>query len=207
MIDFSGRTVMIISPHMDDEVIGCSGTITLFRKEINRLIIVHMTEDESRIVEYQEINKLLQVDNHYELCLEDGFIEENYKQAVLKLIEIIQEEKPQLIFIPHSDDNHVDHIATHRIAIDAIEKSRYWNDESRHHNVQDILEYEVWSFQKKVSYVVDISLVINQKIQLMEVYSSQLDFDYLRFIKYINGYRGLLHNKKGYAECFNLRSV
>ena len=205
MINFQNKSIMIIAPHLDDEIIGCSGTILLNRDKINKLIVVHMTDDDIRKKEYKNIKQALKINKDYMLQLKDGFVNNSYEEAVLTLIDIIQIEKPDIVFIPHAADNHVDHSATNKISIDAIEKARYWNCEEKEWHVDYILEYEIWSFQKSVSDVIDISDIINKKIELMKQYQSQLRFNYLKYIEYINGYRGLLFNRGGFAECFNIR--
>lgn len=52
MIDLAEKKIMIIAPHMDDEVIGCSGTLLANRSKISEIIIVHMTYDERRFSEF-----------------------------------------------------------------------------------------------------------------------------------------------------------
>jgi LmbE family N-acetylglucosaminyl deacetylase len=202
-----GKKIMIIAPHFDDEIIGCGGTICKYRDTFSKLCIVHMTSDDVRINEFEKIKKMLKCNCHYQLDAEDGFISDSKKQCVLSLIEIVQKEKPDIVFVPYSRDNHVDHIATNRIAIDAIEKARYWKTQFAAWKTPFILEYEVWSFQEEVSEVVDITECINDKLDMMRVYQSQLDFDYVNYILYCNGYRGLLFNKKGFSECFRQRRI
>jgi len=207
MIDFNNKKVLVIAPHMDDEVIGCSGTLMSMRNQMARLIVVHMSDDECRINEFDNVCRMLKIDEHYRLGCEDGFIRLFYKVAVVKLIEIIQSEQIDVVFIPHAEDNHLDHIATHEIAMDAIGKARYWSTQNQTCHVKDIFEYEVWSFQKKVSVCVDITQFIDVKKQMMSYYTSQLDFDYIKYIEYINGYRGLSFNKQGFVECFGLVQI
>lgn len=204
MIDFENKRVLVIAPHMDDEVIGCSGTLMAMRDQIAQLIVVHMSDDECRINEFENISKILNIDEHYRLGCEDGFVRLSYKKAVMKLIEIIQSKQIDIVFIPHAEDEHVDHIATHEIAMDAIGKARYWVTPYQTCHVMDVFEYEVWSFQKKVSVCINITEFIDIKKQMMSYYASQLEFDYIKFIEYINGYRGLSFNKQGYMECFSL---
>lgn len=199
--------VLIIAPHMDDEVIGCSGTILTIRDQISKLIVVHMAEDENRIKEFEKVSAILRIDEHYNLGCEDGFVDLSYKESVLKLISIIQNNQIDTVFIPSSTDDHLDHISTHKIAMDAIGKSRYWPIDHKTCHVQNILEYEVWSFQEKVSVCQDITNYLEKKKEMMALYSSQLEFDYLKYIEYINGYRGLLFNRTGYAECFGLTMI
>ena len=207
MIEYKNKNVLIIAPHMDDEVIGCSGTILKIRNRISKLVVVHMSDDEIRIKEFENVKRILNIDKHYRFGLQDGFLNMSYKETVIKLIKIIQAEKINIIFIPHFADNHLDHRVTHKMAMDAIGKARYWKTQYNVCRVQDRLEYEVWSFQENVSICVDISEFIELKKQMMLSYESQLDFDYVKYVEYCNGYRGLLFNKGGFTECFNLKQI
>lgn len=193
---------------MDDEVVGCSGTILLNRESILELIVVYFTDDVKRIIENNSVGDKMRINKQYNLHLKDGFVAQGYEDGVCQLINIVQKEHPDIVFIPHSKDAHVDHIATHNIAMDALNKARYWKTEYDFWSPEYVFEYEVWSFLENVSEVVDISAVFEQKLELMSMYQSQLkDYDYLNYIQYINGYRGLLYNKNGKAECFMLRKV
>ena len=207
MVEFKNKKVLVIAPHMDDEVIGCSGTLMSVRNEIGELIVVHMSDDECRIGEFEYIREMLCIDEHFRLGCEDGYIRLFYKEAVNKLIEIIQSKQIDIVFIPHAEDNHVDHMATHEIAMDAIGKARYWSTEYKTCHIDEVLEYEVWSLQKNVSVCIDITKYIDMKKQLMNYYASQLKFDYEKFIEHLNGYRGLSFNKHGYMECFGLVKI
>ena len=207
MIDFFKKKVMVIAPHMDDEVIGCSGTLLLNSSKLESLSVIHMTSDQCRLSEYAKVAQLLNVKKHVCLDAEDGFVNNSYRTCVLKLIKIIQQERPDIVFIPHAKDDHVDHIATNQISLDAILKARYWDTGEDEWKVNTILEYEVWSFQDAVSEIIDISEVVEDKKNIMSIYQSQLGFNYIQFIEYCNGYRGLLYNRGGYAECFRTRKV
>ena len=208
MLLFTCKKVLIVAPHMDDEILGCAGTIILNREQILELIIVYSSEDINRKEENINVAEILKVNRQYCLHLRDGFVSQGYENGVCQLIDIIQTERPDIVFIPHGKDSHVDHVAIYNMAMDAIDKARYWETEHDIWKPESVVEYEVWSFQENVSVVVDISSVIEQKLTLMSKYKTQLkDYDYLNHIRYVNGYRGLFYNKKGFAECFMIRSV
>ena len=208
MLSFQQKKVLIVAPHMDDEIIGCAGTITLHKPNMSRIAVVFLADDACRMEENKHAADLLGADQLYHLKLRDGFVAQDYEAGVHSLIEIIQIEQPDIVFMPHEKDRHVDHVAAHGIAMDAIEKARYWKTTQPVWKTDYVFEYEVWSFLEEVSEVVDISSVLDRKLTLMKEYESQLDdFDYLMYIRYINGYRGLRHNKKGFAECFNVRRI
>jgi len=201
---FNDKIVLIIAPHPDDEIIGCGGTIIKHRDEIKRLIVVYIVANDTRKAEVMQLKPKLKIDEVYFFDTSDGFVAQSYASICEKLIDIIQAESPDFIFLPFENDAHVDHAATNKISWDAIEKSRYWNNKDWHAEV--VFEYEVWSFMNDIGYIESIDNEIENKIKLMKtIYASQLGFDYLSFIKYKNGYRGMLHNRSGYAEVFKVK--
>lgn len=207
MLHDSKYRVLVLAPHYDDEIIGCSGSLLKYRKSISNLTIAHMIKSDERESEFKKVSEILNPDKHYIFNLEDGFLEQCYKQAVLELIEVIQKDKPDIILMPHENDNHRDHKTTYRIGLDAIEKARYWNRKKDEHKVSHIVLYEVWSFMENVSAIVDITDYIKIKKKLMGYYESQLSFPYMEYVNTINGYRGLLHNRYGKAEAFRVISI
>lgn len=205
MLTLDNKKVLIIAPHPDDEIIGCGGLILRYRQVMSDLIIVYVCTDNKREYERVNIEKWLSISKAYVLNAMDGFVSEEVDRLCLELIDIIITEKPHIVLLPFEFDNHCDHISTHQFSWNAIEKSRYWKSKTWHVDV--VLEYEVWSFIDKPSLIIDITSQIDQKCELMRYYDSQLSFDYLRLIEYKNGYRGLLHNRKGYAEVFIMRGI
>ncbi len=203
------QRVLVIAPHFDDEVIGCAGTICKFREQITRLAIVHLTDaTNERKKEYAEVQKILTPDQSYSLSLRDGFLLQNYEEGVTNLTNIIQRERPTLIFVPHSHDQHPDHKAANIIGIDAISKSRYSNQNNVHYVAKTIFEYEVWFPIKSPSVTIDITEFFETKKKLVSMYESQLtEFPYHKYIEYLNGWRGLLFNKDGFAEVFTVRTI
>lgn len=207
MLIDKNSNIMILAPHIDDEIIGCAGTILKYRDNIDELSVVHFTSAHERLEEYRYISEVLNVNNHYVLSCEDGFVNVGIKDAVLSLIPLIQKEKPDIVFMPHKKDEHNDHKAVFTIGMDALEKSRYWECGLQEHKVTTIFLYEVWSFMHTVTEVIDISECFEEKIKLMSFYQSQMAFPYLDYIKALNGYRGILHNRAGMAEAFQRRSL
>jgi LmbE family N-acetylglucosaminyl deacetylase len=207
--DFFTRKVLVIAPHYDDEVIGCGGTLIKYREYIKELVVVHLTYDDVRLQEFNHVKNIMQVNKHFGLTYKDGFLADHYKDCVLDLIKIIQMEKPDIVFVPHRQDKHVDHVTTSMITDDAVGKARYWSSffELSPHKVSHVLEYEIWHPQSDVSITVDITNEFSKKLKLMESYRSQLGFPYLCYIDAISTWRGLIHQKQGKVEAFHLLSV
>lgn len=202
MWDIDRSRVMILAPHLDDEVLGCSGTILKYRETIDYLSIVHITGTEQRCREFEQVSVSLMVDSHKCLDFRDGFLKDEADQITLELIRAIQEEKPHYLFMPHRKDQHVDHQALYKIGKDAVEKARYWELGLQEHKVEALFLYEVWSFMEPVSYVVDITRQFEEKQRLLSHYQSQMSFPYMEYSETISAYRGLVHNRGGKAEAF-----
>src|SRR5579859_2857583 len=46
-----GKTVMLFSPHPDDDIIGCGGALATIADPTNRLIVVFLTRGEKRTLD------------------------------------------------------------------------------------------------------------------------------------------------------------
>lgn len=125
-------SVLIVAPHPDDEVIGCGGLIARLVKEGNAPHIVVMTGGEGAHKGCCSISKadiiknrrqltrnamsILGVpDTHiHELNFPDGGISADHGQ-VEDLKRLIEDLKPQSIFVPHWGEGWSDHVKTAEI--------------------------------------------------------------------------------------------
>src|SRR2546425_4186756 len=46
--EWNNKTIMIVSPHPDDDIIGCGGALAVFSGRGNRLIVVYLTNGGKR---------------------------------------------------------------------------------------------------------------------------------------------------------------
>jgi len=114
--------VLVISPHMDDEVLGVGGTIAKHVEngdEVYVCFIANRIDNHKydkvasdkemdnalkakKVLEYKEAKFLNLNDERLDLCIQDILIPlENY----------ISEINPELIYVNHGGDNHQDHKA------------------------------------------------------------------------------------------------
>ncbi len=126
-LDLTSKSVLIVAPHPDDEVIGCAGLIQQCldnKQSINVVILTGGSEshakccniDKNVIVENRrnlskEAAKILglPLKNLHFLNYQDGSIAfEN--DGTNKLKELIASVHPNLIFIPHKGEGWSDHI-------------------------------------------------------------------------------------------------
>ena len=121
------KRALVVSPHPDDETLGCGGTIALFADKIDFTVValsngeaVNIPEGNKgglRKKELGEAMKILGVREVIFLGLPDGRLEENSDQIRKKLAEIYLQTKPELIFAPSPIDSHPDHRETAKACI------------------------------------------------------------------------------------------
>lgn len=120
--------VLVFAPHPDDEVLGCGGTILRFNAEGNDVYVCVVTSGFPPIyekdyitaqqngwphVQYPDImkaHKLLEIKETFFLQFPTVMLETVPRYEInCKINEIIQEIKPEVVFIPHFGDMQRDH--------------------------------------------------------------------------------------------------
>lgn len=209
------RRFLIVSPHPDDAELGIGGTIIRQKQESHKVFIVDLTSgeptpfgtEEKRRRETSRASKVLKLDGRMNLGLENRYLSDS-KEARLLLAEKIRLLKPDIVFCPHPDDAHPDHVATSKITEAARFYAKYTNMTLKgkpHYPFH--LFYYFCSHLRKVlsfSFLVDISEQFPIKMRAVRCYRSQfLDnsknkfvFDY---IETLNRYLGTLSRVR-YAE-------
>lgn len=219
---FAEPSVIVLAPHMDDEVIGPGGTIALHRQAGASVTYVFLTDGlrsdpelnagrmaaaelERRLRELGETRKgesrkaaeLLGVKDLIFLDAPDGKLYET-PEIVERVRRILAEKKPDLIYAPSVTDNHPDHRAANRILRLALASSP-----KEIASAILIRGYEVWT-PAPVNRMADISAVEALKRQAINLFVSQTRFvDYARAIIGLNQYRSIVHLKgRSAAEAF-----
>ena len=94
-----------------------------------------------------------------------------------------------LVYAPHPGEEHADYAAVGR-AVAEIAKI-------------DVLGYEIWTPIASPGFVVDISDLMDRKLEAIRCYKCQLEYwPYDRAIEGLNAYRGALLQGVAYAEAF-----
>lgn len=214
--------ILIISPHQDDEVIGCGGTIVKHHKKGDRVWVVYITtgwlgipkikskKEAARIREKEARNacKILGVEKVIFMREEDRNISESGK-VIQKLIKIIREIKPNLIYAPHPEEKDIEHRITYEITKEAswLSKSPYLpNLGNPTKSIEAIYLYEVWTPMKDFFIKEDITSVINIKTKALLAYKSQTEYlNLINAIIGLNMYRGsMVGTTKRFAEVFQI---
>jgi LmbE family N-acetylglucosaminyl deacetylase len=210
--------IVVLAPHMDDETLGCGGTIARHVKAGAQVTVIFMTDgrygagsyadmtaaernrklEEIIAVRKQEARRaaeILGVQSLMFLDAEDSRLSADRRVPML-LREILQREQPCCVYLPYFLDRHRDHRAANGVLLAAVAGTRL-EFECR--------GYEVWT-PLFPNCVVKIDVTIDSKRSALACYRSQLaDTDYVHAAIGLNAHRSLaLGGKAGlFAEAFH----
>lgn len=202
--------VLVFAPHNDDEVLGVGGTIAKYAAEGHKVYICEVTsgKDQKRLnrirSEALAAHKVLGVTETIFLDLPViGLANIPTKELNQAMHDTVDKIKPDVAYIPHRGDMHLDHKMVAESAMVALRpvnspqlKAIYsyetlseteWNIPS----VDNIFIPNVWN---------DITDTINKKLEAMKCYKSQLyEFPHPRSLKAIKS----LSKLRGSTVCVN----
>lgn len=185
--------LLVVAPHMDDDVIGAGGTLLLHRQVGSETSVVFCAagatpdQDAVRKAETRQAAAAMGFARLDWLDLPDGSLSRVEPAMADGLARLLREQNPQQIFCPFVSDHHRDHAAVAQGVALAI-RATGWQGQ--------VWCYEVWS-PLWPNVAVDISSVTTVKRQMIEIYASQTaGLHYADGILGLNSYRGL----KTYVE-------
>jgi LmbE family N-acetylglucosaminyl deacetylase len=217
--------VLVLAPHMDDETIGCGGTLALHARRGAQITVMFLTDGRNgsseinaltgeerrrRQTEYIEIRTtearaaLQRLGVNKMICLdaEDGALSQ-CTWAAEKLRDVLRRMQPNLVYVPFYLEEHADHRAASQVLLDAVAGT----------SLQfQCIGYEVWT-PLFPNCLVRIDSSVETKKQALQEYRSQLQqCDYLHASIGLNAHRsaGLLQepgSTGGYAEAFHVTSL
>ncbi|MCU7833907.1 MAG: PIG-L family deacetylase [gamma proteobacterium symbiont of Taylorina sp.] len=190
---------MVFAPHPDDETFGMGGTILRLTGNRQLVNVVILTDGglggdkKRRNKETLAAIKLLDVQECYFLKAPDRGLEVNVEYNN-KIIDLIEEYRPDNIFFTSPLEYHPDHRTTAWLVWNALQSINFKGN---------AFSYEVGN-QSPANTLMNISSVMNKKIEVMKCYSTQLlENDYIEKIKAINSSRTYTLSKDiHYAEAF-----
>lgn len=117
--------IVVVAPHPDDAELGMGGTIARLVAEGHDVLIVDMTDGEptpagtleKRVSEAREADRILGT-RRVNLGLPNRRLEHTVA-ARHALAAVLRRERCEILFAPHPEDVHPDHLAATRIAEDA----------------------------------------------------------------------------------------
>ena len=171
--------VLVIAPHADDESIGCGGAVHRHVKNGGKAGVVFCTIDTlKRENESAEAMKVLGITEYENL----GYKVESLRSAGelgTRLAGVIEEKKPEIIFLPYFLDNHEDHRAVNDALADTFKKKPV---------ELMVYAYPVW-FPLYPNVIIDISGEWETKKKAIGCYVSQLATrDYVKMAESLGVY-------------------
>jgi len=207
------ETVMVFSPHPDDDVLGCGGAILTHVSLGHRVIIVYMTSGEAaywpegseklallREIEAKKAAAQLGVSECIFLRAADSALRNSAEEMISNVGDLFETYSPNLVYMPHRLDGHDDHAMTHTIVIEA-RKAQLQKKEV----VKTIcfLGYEVWTPLQHITHICNIQNYMAQKLNALREHVTQITYvDYVTAVEALNTYRGIMHLHGSFAECF-----
>ncbi|MCG8502690.1 MAG: PIG-L family deacetylase [Firmicutes bacterium] len=211
-------SILVLSPHFDDDIIGCGGTLLKYQKQGEDIHIVYITDGKKgkpeaisnktisriRYDEAKEATGVLGIplENTYCLNIPDGCVDSH--STNIKLEEIIKIINPVLVFTPYILDIHHDHRGTNTIFANLL---KFNHCESL--GIKDIIMYEVWTPLLQ-NLCINITEQFRVKIKALEKHQTQLKImNYVGMVTSLNAYRASFFNNKmyKYVEAFYHCSV
>ena len=199
--------VLVLSPHPDDEAIGCGGTIRTHVLDGDEVRVVFLTSGErgcpgrdpaetarTREAEAEAAAVVLGVADLAFWRLPDSALRAT-RAPVDRLRTLVRDWRPDVLYVPHPGEQHPDHRAAARLVRHALDGAL----------APVVRLYEVWTPLGGMDAVVDISAHVKAKTAAIRAYASQcaiMRFDEAALA--LNRYRGEMHSWPGgdYAEVF-----
>ncbi len=176
------ETIIVMSAHSDDFVIGAGGTISEYVKQGKKVISIVFSYGEKshpwlkekvvqkfRIQETKDAAKALGCETVLYDMKEGKFYEEYQKKKYEKeFLELLKREKPSKIFTHSNEDPHPDHKAVHKITLELYEQ------------LKEKPEFYIYSIWNPVSFktqhpmlYVDITGSYKEKVKSLHAFPSQ----------------------------------
>ncbi|MFH9136902.1 PIG-L deacetylase family protein [Streptomyces sp. NPDC017524] len=216
------RDVLVVAPHPDDDVIGCGGSIAKHVQNGARVTVVVVigrersalddgVGDAEFAAETAAAAKAMGV--HRCIRLDEPSRDFALSRRVhLELVRVLREVRPQVIYLPHDNDDDVEHRMVHQLATEAVwmAGSDFFHETGGEPMPAPwmVLGYEVWAPMSRFQYAEDIDNQIETKVEAMRAYVSQLRHAaWDEGIRGLARYRGALASGSGHAEVFQVLSL
>jgi LmbE family N-acetylglucosaminyl deacetylase len=214
--------ILVISPHPDDETLGCGGTILKHKDlgdQIYWLIITNIDVEngwgkdiiEKRQKEIETVAEMYGFEKTFKLDYPTAKLDTIPIQKIIESIsKVIFEIKPEIIYLPNRSDVHTDHQIAFKAAYSCTKNFRY-------PFIKKILMYETLSETEFApalpentfipNVFMDITKYFEKKLEIFKIYKSEVMEKSLprslEIIEALAKYRGSQIGKK-YAESFQL---
>ena len=176
--------ILAFGAHPDDVEIGMGGALAKYAEQGKTIMICDLTKAEMssngtvplRIEEAQRAAEILGVER-MALDLPDRglYMKEEY---IKEIVAVIRQMKPALVFAPYVEDRHPDHGNCARLVEEAVFSAgvrKYMGETGLEaHRVKNMYYYMINGFHKP-DFVIDISSVLDKKLDSLRAYRSQFE--------------------------------
>jgi len=179
--------ILAFGSHPDDVELGCGGSILSAISQGLKVGIIDLTKGELgtrgtpeiRKKESEKASEILGVSFRKNLGFKDGFFI-NDKEHQLKVVEVLREHKPSIIFCNAVKDRHIDHPKGSKLVSDSCFLSGLSKINTNYNNSKNqlpwtpkqIYHYIQW-FDLKPDILIDISEFQEKKMKAIMAYKSQ----------------------------------
>jgi len=177
--------VLVIAVHPDDETLGCGGTLLKHKAngdEIHWLIGTQANPESDfykiRTKEIDTVSQMYRFDSVHNLALKTMQVDEySMSELIGKISSVINEVKPNIIYLPFKSDVHSDHRHIFDAAYSCTKSFRYPFIE-KIYMIETLSETEFAPSTKEDSFIpnvfVDITAHMDKKLAIMKVFKSEI---------------------------------
>ena len=207
--------ILIVSVHPDDETLGCGGTLLKHKAdgdEIHWLICTTLDKEHpyytKREGEIKKVSTLYDFDSLHNMRLKTMELDTySISELVTSISKIINDIKPNIIYLPFKSDVHSDHRKIFEAAYSCTKSFRY-PFIKKIYMMETLSETEFAPSTKDDSFIpnvfVDISKYFDKKIEIMQTYESELQEH--PFPRSIENIRALATFRGSTARCYYAES-
>jgi len=180
------RNILVISPHPDDETLGCGGTLLKHKAQKNDnlfwMIVTKFKKKnpyfKTRSEEITRVSKRYKFKKTFQLDFIAAELDKYSKNEIIKqFTKCIKLTKPEIIYIPYEFDSHSDHRIVYECINPFIKSFRY-------NFIKQVRVYETISETNfdnsfvnqsfKPNLWIDISEYFKEKIEIMKIYKTEI---------------------------------
>ncbi|WP_342508846.1 PIG-L family deacetylase [Sporosarcina sp. FSL K6-2383] len=182
------KSIVIVTPHPDDETLGCGGTILRHRSagdDVYWLIVTKMNEKsyskervQKRKSEIEEVANKYGFTKIFQLPYEAAKLDEvPASELVSEIGNVFADIEPNIVYAPYRNDIHSDH----KVVFDATMSCTKW---FRYPSIEKVLVYETLSETDFImntdangfrpTTFINISSFLDEKLEIMKIYESEI---------------------------------
>jgi LmbE family N-acetylglucosaminyl deacetylase len=177
--------ILVVAVHPDDETLGCGGTLLKHKAHGDSIHWLICTESDSvnhfyqiRENEIQRVAEKYWFDSTHNLKLKTMQVDEyTMSELIGKISKVINEVKPNIIYLPFKGDIHSDHRKIFEAAYSCTKSFRY-PFIKKIYMMETLSETEFAPSTKEDSFIpnvfVDMSNFMDKKIEIMKIFESEI---------------------------------